>query len=48
MDKFKVYICLHIASKKSTAGKKLGFLLVRSSFLLAGFSFWSKRSGTST
>ena len=29
-------------------GTKLGFFLVRSSFLLAGSSFWPKRSGTTT
>ena len=29
-------------------GTKLGFFIVRSSFLLAASSFWMKRSGTST
>ena len=48
MDKVHVYMCLHTTSIKSAAGKKPGFLLVRSTFLLTRASLWPKRSGTTT
>ena len=35
MDKVRVYMCLHIASIKTTAGEKLGFSVVCFPFLLA-------------
>ena len=37
-----------IASNKATFGTKLGVFVVRSSLLQAGYSFWPKRSGTTT
>ena len=46
VDKVHVYMCLHIALIKSTARNKTRIFLVCSSFLLAGSSFWPKRSGT--
>ena len=48
MDEVHVYIWLHTASIKSTAGKKLGFFLVRSTFLLARASLWPMRYGATT
>ena len=48
MGKVHVYMCLHIASIKSTAGNKTSLFLARSAFLLARASLWPKRSGTTT
>ena len=48
MDKIHIYKCLYISSIKSTAGKKIGFFLGRSSFVSAGASLWPKRSGWTT
>ena len=43
-----VYKCLHTALTKSTAENKTRLFLARSSYLLAGSSFWPKRSGMTT
>ena len=48
MDKVHVYMCLHIASNKSTAGNKTRFYLARYSILPARASLWPQHFGTAT
>ena len=49
MDKLHLYICFHNASIKSTtAGNKTRLFPSPFLTLLAGSSFWPKRSGTTT
>ena len=45
MDEVHVYMWLPTASNKYTAGNKLGFFLVHSTFLLARASLWPERPG---
>ena len=47
MDKVHVYLCLHIASNKSTVGNKTGFfpslfLISSGRFLILAEAFWSE------
>ena len=48
MDEVHVYMWLHTASIKTTAGNKTRLFLVSSMFLLARASLWPERSGTTT